>query len=265
VKFTLVCLLSVTAVVMTWLVVGRPPTPSTAVTPARQVPTLVAVDSSGVGHDGIIQGSVRFGLPGHDGTSYSFEKRGAWIQVASTAALNPDEHDFLVSAWVSLNEDPGAGETYDVVRKGISFTSPGEFKLEVMSQGRVRCTAKDQSQHVVTVTSRGDTVIDGDWHRLGCARTGSSWSILVDDNITTLPVTLGSVANTVTMSIGSKYGMEDRPPGRVDDVKLVIDRESGSLENFVEPEVTTVVRRLEELPPVGWWRLDEASITVTGR
>lgn len=265
VKFTLVCLLSVTAVVMTWLVVGRLPTASTAVPAARQVPTLVAVDSSGDGHDGIIQGSVEFGLPGHDGTSYSFDKRGGWIQVASTAALNPNEHDFLLSAWVSLDEGPGPGETYDVVRKGISFSSPGEVKLEVLPLGRVRCTVKDQFQQVVTATSQRDRVIDGDWHRIGCARTGSMWSVLVDDNILTRQVKLGSVANTVAISIGSKYGLEDRPAGRVDDVKLVIDRESGSREALDEREVTAAVRRLREQPPVGWWRLDEAAISVAGR
>lgn len=265
VKFTLVCLLSVTAVVMTWLVFGRVQTPSTAVPQAREVSTLVAVDSSGGGHDGIIQGPVVFGLPGQDGTSYSFERRGAWIQVASAASLNPEEHDFLLSAWVSLDESPGRGETYDVLRKGISFTSPGEFKLEVLPLGRVRCTAKDQYQRVVTATSGADRVLDGDWHKVGCARTGSMWSVLVDDSITPELVALGSVANTVAMSIGSKYGFEDRPAGRVDDVKLVIDRESGSREELYGPELTAAVRRLEEQPPVGWWRLDEASTSVAGR
>lgn len=265
VKFMLVSVLSVMAVVMTWLVFGRAQTPSNADSAGRQVSTLVAVDSSGGGHDGVIQGPVGFGLPGVDGTSFSFQKRGAWVQVASEPALNPDEYDFLASAWINLEESPGRGETYDVIRKGISFTSPGEFKLEVLPVGRVRCTAKDQYQRVVTVTSLKGRVVDGDWHRIGCARTGSMWSVVVDDSIRSRVVALASVGNTVALSIGSKYGLEDRPAGRVDDVKLVIDRSAIFREELEEAELTSRIRGLEEQPPVGWWRLDEAATTVAGR
>ena len=265
VRFVLVSVLSVMAVVITWLVFGRAETPSNAGPAGRQVSTLVAVDSSGGGHDGIIQGPVVFGLPGFDGTAYSFENSGAWVQVASAAALNPDEYDFLFSAWVNLEESPGRSETYDVIRKGISFTSPGEFKLEVLPLGRVRCTAKDQYQRVVTATSTKARVVDGDWHRVGCARTGSMWSVIVDETITSRVVALGSVGNTVALSIGSKYGFEDRPAGRLDDVKLIIDRSAVSGEELEEPELTARIRDLEEQPPAGWWRLDEAATTVAGR
>lgn len=265
-KFTLVGLVSVTAVVVTWLVIVRAPDRSSAESPTRQVATLLAVDNFGGGHDGNIQGLVKFGLPGYDdATSYSFEERGAWILVPSAAPLNPVDQDFLVSAWVNLDDSPDSAETYDVVRKGISFTSPGEFKLGILPFGRVRCTARDQYQREVTATSRRARDFDGDWHRIGCARTGSMWSVIVDDAIETRLVALGSVASTVAMYIGSKYGFEDRSAGRVDDVKLIIDRESVSREELYGTELTTAVRRLEELPPVGWWRLDEAATSVYGR
>lgn len=249
-RFVRVCLLPVTVAVLAWALVGALPRPAEVVAQTRQVPTLEAADSSGNGHDGMIQGRVRLGLPGHDGSAYSFAARGSWIRVPSTPALNPGPDAFLLSAWVNLTEAPGGTETFDVIRKGVGFTRSGEFKLEVMGTGQIRCSAKDASRNLVKVFSE-NAVVDGTWHWVGCARAGRAWLALVDDDVTSELDELGAVRNTVALSIGSKYGMEDRPAGRIDDVELRIDRNADTSAEDVR------IDALKKLPPVASWRLDE--------
>ena len=244
----------VAGAVALWVVMSRPdPAPVRSASDV-EVATFVATDATGNGHDGIIQGPVEVGLPGHDGSAYSFAQRGSWVMVPSSPELNAGTGNFLVSTWIQVESAPDEGETYDIVRKGIAYTVPGEYKLELLGSGRVRCTAKDSENRLATVVSRQVLGGDGTWHRIGCARTGRHWSVLVDEAIRTTDVDLGAVSNTVSLAIGSKYGLEDRPLGLVDDVRLVIDR-SGAETN----DPVAAIRELEERPPAAWWRLDEAA------
>jgi hypothetical protein len=260
VKALLLACLPVAVAGMIWMLLGQPPSDEPAVA-ARQVRAMLAADSSGNGHDGIIQGDVKTGLPGFDGNAFSFTARDAWIQVPSSPGINPADQDFLLTARVNLLSPPGPGETYDVVRKGLGYTFPGEFKLEVMGRGSIRCTAKDEHANPAVATSPIVDVADGSWHLIGCARVGQRWGVLVDGTWYDKAIELGSVSNTVALSIGGKYGYEDRPEGTVDDVRL-------SFKPSALPEQEDFeagVKVMEQEPPEAWWRLDEATVTVPGR
>ncbi|HET7356786.1 MAG TPA: LamG-like jellyroll fold domain-containing protein [Nocardioidaceae bacterium] len=188
--------------------------------PAR--PVLVAHDSSGLHHSGVIQGAPVIGLPGHRGTSYSFDKRGSWVEVPSTGAINPGRRPFSVSAWVRFSATPEGSQTFDIVRKGLSFTRTGEFKLEIIRDGLVRCTTKDVEGRRARISGPGHPVTDGHWHRIGCSRAATSWTVHVDRWSETEADRLGDISNTMPLSLGSKYGLEDMPEGRLDDVRLRI-------------------------------------------
>jgi Concanavalin A-like lectin/glucanases superfamily len=190
-------------------------------TPQRTV--LVAHDSSGNHHDGVIQGKPALGLPGHRGTSYSFDLRGSWVEVPSTPALNPEKGDFSLSMWVNFGSAPHGMHTYDIVRKGLSYTRTGEYKLEIIHGGLVRCTTKDVDGDRARISARGHPVTDGQWHRVGCSRAGSRWTVHVDGWSATERDRLGEISNTMPLSIGSKYGLEDMPQGRADEVRLRIE------------------------------------------
>lgn len=242
--------------VAVWVVVAREDPTEVTKPPVEDVATFVAADATGNGHSGIIQGRVKLGAPGHDGSAYSFAERGSWVMVPSSPELNPGRSNFLVSVWIQVESNPEGDSTYDVVRKGIAYTVPGEYKLELLGTGQVRCSAKDDAAKLAVVTSERPLAGDGSWHRIGCARTGDQWSVLVDDSVTTTDVDLGSISNSVALSIGSKYGLEERPLGLVDDVKLFIDNAETLARNPVK-----AIQELEELPPVAWWPLDEAATT----
>ena len=156
------------------------------------------------------------------------QKRGSWIMVPSSPQLNAGTgSNFFVSVWLQVESNPDGDETYDIVRKGIAYTVPGEYKLELLGTGQVRCTAKDDASQA----GRGDqqasrSQVMGAGTSIGCARTGAPLERPGRRaRSATTDVDLGAVSNSVALSIGSKYGLEDRPLGLVDDVKLLIDRE----------------------------------------
>jgi len=213
-----------------------------------------AVDSSGHGNDGVIQGSPVMGLPGHEGTAYSFLSGKSRVQVPSTPELTPGRRDFMVSAWVRFEDVLGVDETSDIIRKGESDTTEGDFKLEIIDPGGVRCSVKDSARRQGRVSTDVVDVSDGRWHHIGCARPGSVLSVVADGVVTSKPVRLGFVGNTLPLAIGSKYGWEDQSEGRVDEVRMVVS-EDPSLDSL-GPE--QAVRALEATAPVGLWHLDEA-------
>lgn len=219
-----------------------------------------AMDSSGLGHHGVNQGSPELGLPGRRGTSYSFSSPSSWIQVASTDELKPRRASFLVSAWVNLAEPPPAGETMDLVRKGLDGPG-GKFSLEIEADGRVKCTVTDAGHHDATSYGPAVNVADGSWHRVGCVRTPLHLTVIVDEQMTFKPVVTGMVRPTLALAIGSKYGIEDTAgPDRLDEVAYYIARAPDTWKRESPP----FKRRLDFLQRpnqlVGLWHLDESDV-----
>jgi hypothetical protein len=182
----------------------------------------VAHDSSGHGHDGTIFSPTTLGQPGFLGTSFGFGPDRARVEVKSAADLNPGSADFAFTAHVNLTSAPGRNQTYDVVRKGLSFTSTGEFKLEIIPGGRAQCEAKDSARRIGIVKGPSINLADGKWHTVGCRLVGSTWSVIVDSRVISKAVPFGTITNSKSISIGGKYGDEDGVQGRVDEVSLSI-------------------------------------------
>jgi hypothetical protein len=246
--------LAVALLLVGWLLFGATADDTDAPDVPRP-PQLVVTDSSGRGNDGIEQGSTLLGQPGRFGKAYSFEVDGSWVQVASEPALNPGVRDFMISGWVNFPAAPRPGQTFDVFRKGLSYTRGGEYKLEILPGGRVKCSAKDWRMRTGWVLDTTD-VADGRWHHVACARTGSVWSVIVDGTVSSKAVDLAAISNDMALSIGSKYGNEDMPRGLVDEVMLVAGNGPPAAPQGPEA-VAEAITRLSKLRPIGLWHLDE--------
>ncbi|MBA2560997.1 MAG: LamG domain-containing protein [Propionibacteriales bacterium] len=181
----------------------------------------IAYDSSGKGNNGTNYGAT-IGVEGHLLTAYAFDSTNAHVLVPSSATLNPGRANFSYSAWVNFTVAPGSGQTYDIVRKGVTTTSGGEFKLEIYEGGRARCTAKDSAALLGVIQGPRTSLADGRWHQITCKRAGSTWSVTVDGQVRSKTVAFGSISNASALSIGSKYGTADGTPGRIDEVRLAI-------------------------------------------
>jgi hypothetical protein len=180
----------------------------------------VVSDSSGNGNDGTVHGGVVLGVPGHTGTAFDFHASGSWVEVPSSDSLNPGTADFTVSAWVNSDTTPGSGQSYEVVRKGLGGTSGGQFDLQIVNHGYAKCIAKDSSGKSESLRGPAIRVTDGQWHSLACSRTGSTWSVTVDGTTVSTQAGLGSIANTKSLAIGSRYGNGHNVLGAVDDVEI---------------------------------------------
>jgi hypothetical protein len=163
---------------------------------------------------------VALGQGGYRGTAFGFGPTNAWVEVPSSDATNPGTRDFSATAWVKFAKAPGTGVTYDVIRKGLSYTAGGEFKLEIVSGGRAKCIGKDAARVRGAIVFPKRNLADGQWHHVGCARTGAAWQVVVDGVTKSKVVGFGNIANAKSLSIGGQYGKEDPFPGLVDEVEL---------------------------------------------
>ena len=184
---------------------------------------VTAVDSSGAGHNGTLRGSVVAGQPGYQGSAYEFTR--GWVEVPTAADLNPGTADFSFSAYVKPTRDPATDETFDVLRKGTAGATGGEFKMEIASHGRVKCIAQGVvagTRVTARVVAKEANLLDGQWHRVECSRTGTTWTVRRDGYSKSITLNFGSVVSSKSVAIGSKYGNDDFMQGLIDEAQLQI-------------------------------------------
>jgi hypothetical protein len=162
------------------------------------------LDSSGNGNNGTTYDVTRLGSGG-----YSFNGTTSKVVVPDSSSLNPGASNFSYSVRVQTSRTPPSGTDYDLIRKGISSTSGGEYKLEIVyssTGGRAFCLVKDNSQ--VTATVKGTTnVTDGRAHTLTCKKTSTGVTLQVDTLAPRSKVVssgLGSISNSSPLTISAK-------------------------------------------------------------
>jgi hypothetical protein len=181
----------------------------------------VVHDSGGGGHDGTSK-NVSLGQPGHDGTAYGFNGNSSIVRVPHSSDLNPGDGDFSYGAWVKFTAVPPP-TTFDVIRKGVSESQGGDYKLELFranDAAKARCYAKGSGGS--DGITGGNNLNDGQWHQLTCERFGSSWRITVDGVTTSENASIGRIANTADVTIGAKPTNEDWFDGLIDDAFIAI-------------------------------------------
>jgi hypothetical protein len=161
------------------------------------------VDSSGNGNDGNTFNITR------TAAGYSFDGKTSKVVVPDSSSLNPGAFEFSYSVQVQTSRVPPSGTDYDLIRKGISSTAGGEYKLEIVSRnglGKAFCLVKDDSK--VSATVMGTTnVADGNPHTLTCKKTSTGLTLQVDTlNPRTKVVSagLGAISNTSPLTISAK-------------------------------------------------------------
>ena len=181
--------------------------------------TRTVVDDAG-DHDGVAT-DVIFGEPGYRGTAYRFNGATSIVRVPHADDLNPGSGGFSYGAWVNFTELPPE-RTWDVVRKGVSGSSGGNYKLELYTANgaaRARCAWKDGAG-ITTTKVGGSGLNDGGWHQLRCSRSGDTFSVTVDGVTSSNSATLGSIANTAELTIGAKATDSDVFKGLIDEAQV---------------------------------------------
>jgi len=99
-------------------------------------------DSSGNANDGTTYNIVT------SGGGYIFDGGTSKVVVPDSPSLNPGAQDFSYSVQVQTDTVPPAGKDYDLMRKGVSTTKGGEYKLELINvngKAKALCVVKDST------------------------------------------------------------------------------------------------------------------------
>src|SRR5689334_10440737 len=117
----------------------------------------IMTDSSGNGNDGTLYNVTT------SGSGYMFDGTSSKVVVPNSASLTPGTQDFSYTVQLQTDRIPPQGTDYDVLRKGTSIKTGGEYKLEIVYNdgiGKAYCVVKDAEGHIAT--KRGTTnVADG--------------------------------------------------------------------------------------------------------
>lgn len=161
-----------------------------------------AVDSSGLGNHG-----TNYNIVG-TGSGYLFNGTSSRVVVPDADSLDPGTADFSFGVTLVMTTPPVRGETYDVLRKGLSSTKGGEFKIEIThanGTARARCLVKDANKVLAAIVAP-TSLANGVPHTVTCTKTSGGVSVKIDSLApkTRTVTALGSVSNTSQLALGAK-------------------------------------------------------------
>jgi hypothetical protein len=178
----------------------------------------VAKDGTGHGYDGTLQ-KVKLGVPGVSKTGFEFNGSSSRILVKDAPGLRAGDKDIVVTMSVRFTSLPSGD--YDLIRKGLSSSSGGDWKAEILSNGKAFCYFKGSKGSISK--SAGPNLADGRYHKITCEKHATTVVLAVDGTRYSSTKTIGSITNTATLSIGAKAGSGgDWYKGRMDEVSLTI-------------------------------------------
>jgi hypothetical protein len=216
-------LLAMTTVVVGLLLLTAAPARAATVVTAWTMEDAggTMADSSGRGHTGTLHG-VTSRQPGQTGFGYGFSGKPSYVTVPSSADFSPGTANFRIALSVRFSVLPSSSVgDYDLLRRGLSSTAGGDYKLEILRGGQAFCLFRGSGGQVSVTGSRN--LANNAWHTLSCARIGNSVVLTVDGASVSRSGTTGSIANTVPVYIGAKNSAgEDQYRGLMDSVSITV-------------------------------------------
>jgi hypothetical protein len=176
-------------------------------------------DDSGHGNDGRLK-HVELGLPGVSGSAFGFDGKSSVITVPDAASLNAGTEDLVVTVHVAFTEVPD--EDYDLIRKGLSSTAGGDWKIEIVNVGGkaiARCHLRGSGGSWQKTT--GPDLADGRWHTITCEKHAKTAVLSIDGRVWKTTKSLGTLSNKAPLSIGAKATGGDWYKGVMDEVSVV--------------------------------------------
>jgi hypothetical protein len=182
------------------------------------------IDSSGNNNHGTPEDVVQ---TGPDVGTYLFNGSTSRVFVPDNDSLDPLEKDITLRARVKVAGTSLDDDSYDVVRKGLSSTSGGDYKMEIKrasnpAVGKLHCLFKGAGGRVRKV-ARPD-IVDGGWHTLECRKTSTSVEAVVDGSSYKATGSTGSISNAKEVLVGAKKTnpFDDMFDGEMDFVSIDI-------------------------------------------
>jgi hypothetical protein len=164
------------------------------------------------------------------GSRYVFNGSTSYVLVPDSDSLDPEEKDITLSAGVKVTDAPMDDDSYDIVRKGLSSTPGGDYKMEIKraadpTVGKLHCLFKGDGGTVDKVARRD--IVDGNRHTLECIKTSTSVVARVDGKSgSTKAGSAGSISNPTNVMVGAKTAvpLDDTFDGSMDFVGIDISQ-----------------------------------------
>jgi hypothetical protein len=162
------------------------------------------------------------------GSRYVFNGSTSYVLVPDSDSLDPEEKDITLRARVKVTDAPMDDDSYDIVRKGLSGSPGGDYKMEIKraadpTVGKLHCLFKGDGGTVDKVARRD--IVDGEWHTLECIKTSTSVVARVDGKSGgTKAGSAGSISNPTNVMVGAKTAvpLDDVFNGSMDYVSINI-------------------------------------------
>jgi hypothetical protein len=178
-------------------------------------------DGSGHGHNGALK-NIQLGVPGVGGTKgYGFNGTSSVIVVPDAPDLDAGTADMVVTVHVAFSSVPA--DDYDVIRKGLASTKGGDWKIEIVNvsgKSLARCYLKGSGGSWQRTT--GPDLADGRFHTITCEKHATTAQMSVDGQVWKKTISLGTMGNAASVSIGAKAEGGDWYRGSMDEVSIVI-------------------------------------------
>ena len=160
-----------------------------------------AFDSSGNANDGTAENVVM------TGSGYVFNGVSSKVVSAHVHVAQPGTAAFSFSVTFQSTVSPGTHLDYDLLRKGLTVTKGGEYKVEILQangKARALCVIKDSAKKALQI--RGTTNLTTATCTPSPAAAPAAELTLVVDNLPprTKAGTTGTISNTAPVSLGAK-------------------------------------------------------------
>jgi hypothetical protein len=179
------------------------------------LPTMV--DSAGGDNNGSTKNLTL------SGGGYLFNSKSDLATVPDKSNLDPGSASIKLTARVKFSSVPAVGGTYDIVRKGLSGTAGGDYKMEIARSSTGQAVAACTFRGKVSVVAKGTVnLATGGFQTITCLKTASSVQVTAGGQTRTTNTAAGSISNASAVVIGGKGDGTDAFPGVIDSVKIEI-------------------------------------------
>ena len=191
------------------------------------------VDSSATGaNNGTVIGDVSTGEPGLvSGGAYRFTGASSYVEVPDVGdSLDPFSQNMSITATVRTLGGVMPEDSYDLVRKGVTTTQGGMWKMEIKrgtggTLGKLNCVFKGvmpDGKRVAVARMSNINLNDGLTHTIKCIKTSTSVQAVVDGRVYTKTQPTGWINNSLPTIVGAKAGTDDLLHGTLDEVIIDI-------------------------------------------
>ena len=166
--------------------------------------------------------NVQINVPAVFSPGYHFNGSSSVVTVPSTPWHNvPASTTFAASVYVRFPAIPSSSVgDFDLIRKGLSSTSGGHWKMEIFGNGKGYCQFRGAS--ATATINDGPVLADNRWHHIQCIKRSASVSLVVDSATFTKNTTVGSISNTARLTVGAKSTGGDWYKGVMDEVSIAL-------------------------------------------